>query len=106
MPSRNIFCEVEDNAVRCDLVNYTFARPPRPPNCDFDWGHSYAVGARGESRVLCGGDTVVNPGARVLRYGARWDGAGVTCYAEQSGLECINADGRGFEISRTVLNRF
>ena len=106
LPSGNIFCEVDDNAIRCDLVNYTFTKPPRPRDCDFDWGHSYAVAARGASRVLCGGDTVVNRGARVLRYGARWDGVGVTCYAERTGLKCINAEGRGFEISRTTLNRF
>jgi len=30
----------------------------------------------------------------------------VTCYAEQTGLKCINGEGRGFEISRTMLNRF
>ena len=106
LPSGNVFCEVEENALRCDLVEFTFAKPPRPRNCDTDWGHAYSIGARGVSRVLCAGDTVVNRGARVLRYGARWDGVGVTCYAERTGLKCINADGRGFELSRATLNRF
>jgi len=106
LPSRNIFCEVEEGALRCDLVDFTFARPPRPKDCDTDWGHAYSIGPRGTSRVLCAGDTVVNRGARVLRYGARWDGVGVTCHAERTGLNCINADGHGFEISRNRLNRF
>lgn len=106
LPSGNIFCEVEDNAIRCDLVTFTFAKPPRPAECETDWGHAYSVGARGGARVLCAGDTVVNRGARVLRHGARWDGVGVTCYSERTGLKCINADGRGFEISRSVLSLF
>jgi len=106
LPFGNIFCAVEENAIRCDLAEFSFAKPPRPRDCETDWGHAYALGARGGSRVLCAGDTVINRGAPVLRYGARWDGLGVTCYAERTGLKCINGDGRGFEISRTMLNRF
>ncbi|MBU8545433.1 MULTISPECIES: DUF6636 domain-containing protein [Roseomonadaceae] len=106
MPSGNVFCEVEENALRCDLVDFTFARPPQPADCETDWGHAYSLAARGTSRVLCAGDTVVNRGARRLRYGDRWDGVGVTCHAERTGLKCINAEGRGFELSRTRLSRF
>ena len=105
-PSGNIFCEPDGETIRCDLVNFTFAKPPRPRDCDTDWGHAYSVGPRGASSVLCAGDTVVNRGARVLRYGARWDSKGVTCFSEQTGMRCINMDGRGFEISRARLNRF
>lgn len=106
LPSGNVFCEVEEGALRCDLVEFSFARPPKPKDCDTDWGHAYSIGARGGPRVLCAGDTVVNRGARRLNYGERWDGVGVTCHAERSGLRCINADGRGFELSRRQLGMF
>ncbi|NKC29668.1 DUF6636 domain-containing protein [Falsiroseomonas selenitidurans] len=106
LPSGNVFCAVEENALRCDLVEFSFTRPPRPQDCDTDWGHAYSLGARGGARALCAGDTVVNRGARRLRYGERWDGAGVTCHAERTGLHCINADGRGFDLARSRLGLF
>ena len=105
-PSGNVFCEVVEDALRCDLVDFSFAKPPQPRGCDTDWGHAYSIGRRGGPDVLCAGDTVVNRGARRLNYGQRWDGVGVTCHAERSGLNCINADGRGFGFSRREINLF
>jgi hypothetical protein len=106
LPSGNIMCGVDDGAVRCEIVTFTFARPAAPADCDSDWGHAYGIGARGASSVLCAGDLVIGRGLPVLAYGARWRGAGVTCQSERTGLRCVNAEGRGFEISRSRLNRF
>lgn len=106
LSSGNVFCEVEENALRCDLVDYSFAKPAQPAGCETDWGHAYSIGARGGTRVLCAGDTVMNRGARRLNYGQRWDGVGVTCHAERTGLRCINAEGHGFELSRRRLNLY
>ncbi len=106
LPSGNIRCEVMDRALRCEIVNFSFARPQAPEECDSDWGHAYALAARGPSAVLCAGDLVVNPRLPVLGYGARWSGAGVVCTSGQAGLRCSNAEGRGMGMSRARLNRF
>ncbi|MBU8537418.1 DUF6636 domain-containing protein [Falsiroseomonas tokyonensis] len=106
MPSGNIRCEVMDRALRCEIVNFSFARPPAPEECDSDWGHAYALAARGPSAVLCAGDLVVSPRLPVLGHGARWSGAGVVCTSGQAGLRCVNGEGRGMEMSRARLNRF
>jgi len=108
LSSGNIFCDIDDNAIRCDLTNHTFPNPPLPAGCDasFGWGHAYSVGATGAPRVLCGGDTVVNRGARVLRAGSQWRGQGVTCNAERASIRCTNGEGRGFEITRAKLTLF
>ncbi|MGG5885876.1 DUF6636 domain-containing protein [Falsiroseomonas sp. HC035] len=106
LPSGNIFCEMEEGAIRCDIVNYSYTPPPKPQDCEFDWGHSVAVGPVGAARLLCGGDTVVNRGARRLRYGTAWQGPGLTCTATQAMLRCANAAGQGFEFARTRLQLF
>lgn len=106
LPSGNIRCEVWEGAVRCEIVNFSFPRPPSPEECDSDWGHAYGLAARGRSEVLCAGDLIVSRTVPVLGYGATWRGAGVVCASSQAGLRCSNAEGRGFELSRARLNRF
>ncbi|MBU8545432.1 MULTISPECIES: DUF6636 domain-containing protein [Roseomonadaceae] len=106
LPSGNVLCEVMENALRCEIIEFRFARPAAPKDCDSDWGHAYGIAARGRAQVLCAGDLVVNRGLPRLNYGQRWDGTGVTCQAERSGLRCVNAEGGGLELSRSRLGLF
>ena len=107
MPSKNIACQVfADNGqdmLRCDIV--TIDTPPRrPPDCELDYGHAFAMTAKGDARGgsarICAGDTVMDPSLPVLAYGEIWQRAGFTCRSEQTGLTCFNAMQHGFSLAR------
>ncbi|MBR0673208.1 DUF6636 domain-containing protein [Neoroseomonas soli] len=106
LPSGNIHCAVHEGTLRCDVMNFTYARPPRPPGCDLDWGGAVSLGGKGVVQVICHGDTVADPANPVLGYGQAWQGPGMACTAARTGLRCTNGDGRGFEMSRGRLRVF
>ncbi len=130
-PSGNIVCAVfaldtpGAFRVRCDLLEHTWVLPPRPDDCEYDWGHgtylesgqsgitcvsdsaigSPAVGAEGTwwngqpgSEVVAGGDA---GGLVALSYGATMTFGPVSCLSSLDGLHCTDSDtGAGFDISR------
>lgn len=106
LPSGNIHCALYDGILRCDVLRASYARPPRPRDCEQDWGDAVEIRARGPARLLCHGDTVANPGSPILHYGTAWQGPGMTCTAAETGLRCQNAEGRGFEMARARLRLF
>lgn len=71
-----------------------------------DWTFGYEMGARSRSRTVCAGDTVLSPGARVVRYGTTWRGGAFRCKSLRTGLRCNNATGHGFFLSRQRSYRF
>jgi hypothetical protein len=87
--------------VRCDirsgLVN---PRPRRPAGCDLDFGSALGMTKVGAAKVLCHGDTVLDPRARVLPYGTSFVRDGFRCTSRTTGLTCTNARGHGWFISR------
>lgn len=112
-PSKNIGCQFfTDNGqgtLRCDIVNVD--KPPRrPPDCELDYGHAFAMtvkgDARGGSARICAGDTVVDPSLPVLAYGEVWQHGGFTCRSEETGLTCFNAMQHGFGLSRAKQEVF
>jgi hypothetical protein len=106
LPSGNIHCALFDGELRCDVLNFSYARPPRPQGCDLDWGGAVTLQAKGPARLLCHGDTVADRGNPVLGYGRAWQGPGMACTAATTGLRCTNGDGRGFEMARARLRLF
>lgn len=110
-PSKNIYCTYfkgdGPTSLRCDIQKVSNRLPPRPRDCDLDWGRAFEVteGARTASRI-CVGDTVADPGVRVLPYGQTWQRGGFTCQSSESGLTCRNANGAGFELSRAAQRIF
>lgn len=106
LPSGNIHCALQEGALRCDVLDFTYARPPRPPGCGLDWGGAVELGGKGAAALLCHGDTVADQRHPVLGYGRAWQGPGMACTAAQTGLRCTNGDGRGFEMSRARLRLF
>lgn len=108
-PSKNIACQFyTDNGqgvLRCDIMNME-TRPPRPANCDLDWGHAFEMSAKGNPTRICAGDTVMDPSMPVLAYGEIWQRAGFTCRSEQTGLTCFNAMQHGFSLARAEQRVF
>lgn len=103
-PSGNIHCLLHDGpnwrGARCDIREGVVSFPVRPRRCTADWGRSFEVSAEGVAGPGCAGDTVADPAARVLPYGASLTLGGVTCRSERSGMTCTNRAGRGFTLAR------
>ena len=106
LPSGNIHCMAFEGTLRCDLLRAAFPPPPRPRDCEQEYGSAVELGPRGPARLICHGDTVADPGNPVLGYGRAWQGWGLSCLASQAGLRCVNAQGRGFEMARAALRLF
>lgn len=106
-PSGNIHCmfdagfeNVQPN-IRCDILSIEGAVPPRPADCDLEWGRSFGIDTGGQSgQLICAGDTVMNDQYPVLGYGQVWQQSGFTCTSDEKGVSCFNALRHGFTLSR------
>jgi hypothetical protein len=105
-PSANIGCGYYDRVLRCDVRDGVKPLPPRPANCPLDWGQGFWLHERGPARIVCAGDTALNPTAPVVRYGTTWQGGRISCSSTPHGLRCTNADRHGFFLSRGEAYRF
>jgi hypothetical protein len=116
-PSSNIHCrvDVDEGApgqksighLRCDIREITGAVPPKPGDCDFDWGQAFGIAEDGRAgRRLCYSDTVADDALPALAYGNAWQRGGFTCKSEPAGLTCSNASGHGFALSKNDQRLF
>ena len=100
-PSGNIACDYFEGFLRCDLMEISNRVPPRPDDCDLDWGKAFGMAADDRSAYrLCHGDTVFGSSTPVLDYGSSWSRGGFTCISTERGLTCRNAHGAGWDLSR------
>ena len=109
MPSNQIHCMIvtnegnsEPNGINCE-INQTFVRTPvrpRPPDCEYDWGHSFELGNDSNADLACVSDSVRSDDSPVLTYGSSIKAGKIVCSSEESGLTCKNARGHGFFLSR------
>jgi hypothetical protein len=109
-PSGNIHCQFfnydKQTSLRCDIAQIA-TRPPRPADCELDWGGAFEVSVRGHNaQRICHGDTVKDTSLPVLAYGAIWQRGGFTCTSDQTGLTCFNADRHGFSLSKARQDIF
>jgi hypothetical protein len=109
-PSGNIHCQFyggDDATIRCDLAQISNRPPPRPRDCDLEWGQAFEIGARAARGTrLCYGDTVQDARLPVLPYGQSFQRRGLACISTQAGVGCRNAAGHGFELSRAEQRIF
>lgn len=106
MPSGNVFCYAEPAGVRCDIMQTSNQPPPRPANCEFDYGKAFWLPAAGKPERMCVSDTVADPSARKLQYEEVWVLPGIECTSKKTGLTCVNRDGHGFELKRSEQRLF
>ena len=107
-PSGNIHCMGGEGwGMDCELIGMDSGPLlDRPWDCEGDWGHRFAVGPSGPAAMLCASDTVRDPGGAVLPYGSSIAVGGVTCTSREAGLDCRNAQGHGFHLSRRSQSLF
>ena len=108
-PSGNIQCGMSTGdyaQVRCDMGSLTPTYRKAPPDCEFDWGSSFAVDAGGPGYLACVSDSVADPGGIELGYGKSISLGPFTCSSEKSGIECGNLGGHGFKLSKAKQKLF
>ena len=107
-PSGNIGCElVTTQVARCDIHEHSWSPPPKPADCDLDWGFGLQVATSGQAGFVCAGDTAVDPASPVLAYGQRARQGTFVCESAETGVTCTNeATGRGFFLSRESYRFF
>lgn len=103
-PTGNIGCLFTvdtEVTVRCDLLHYIPSFTQAPQDCEFDWGGSFGTSTAAKvGELLCYSDTVLDPQAEILAYGASVTYGDVTCRSDKSGVTCENGKRHGFQISR------
>lgn len=107
-PSNNIHCALEDAGMRCDIIEFNSAPPPKPASCgDADWGQGFFITPNGQKgERICYTDTVINDDWPVLSYGSVWERPGFTCTSTIDGMACTNAAGHEFMLSRARQELF
>jgi hypothetical protein len=99
-PSGNIGCAYDTTSLRCDIRSGIPHPPPRPKNCDLDWGGGYNLSPTGRASVTCAGDTAIDGHARIIPYGTTWQRGAFRCSSQIAGLRCTNTAGHGFFLSK------
>lgn len=98
-PSGNIACAVYDGYLRCDLRENQAKIPPRPRDCDGDFGNAFQMGLKTYAARICHGDTVFGD-YPVLAYGRSWSYQGFVCTSAANGLTCRNPVKHGFFLNK------
>lgn len=110
-PSGNIHCglyaSAESTGVRCDVYEMTARSYNQvPPECEFDWGNSFAVNSVGMGYLACVSDAVADDSGLELDYGKAVSLGGITCNSAKSGMTCTNEEGHGFSVAKAKQKLF
>ncbi len=105
-PSKNIFCVIYGDRLRCEIVSRLSPMPPQPDSCNLDWGNGLVLRKVGKAKVLCAGDTAYSPNYKTLAYGETWSKSGFICKSRTDGLTCTNPKGNGFFLNRKEWKTF
>ncbi|CAM3515994.1 hypothetical protein H7J08_24935 [Mycobacterium frederiksbergense] len=105
-PSGNVSCILDSEYLRCDIAERDWALPPRPADCELDYGQGIALTPGEPATLVCAGDTTLG-GPDVLAYGRSITRGALSCTSAESGMSCRDTgSGRGFSLSRQVYQLF
>jgi hypothetical protein len=103
-PSGNINCSLSTQgssiAARCEVVEHTWAAPPREPECHLNWGDRFELTQGNNAAFDCYGQEF--PAANeALVYGQTRSFGSITCDSEFTGMTCTDSStGHYFRVSR------
>jgi Family of unknown function (DUF6636) len=113
-PTGNIFCSIAPSGAvpaGCEVRDGRVTPPPG--TCDTSGGGAKDVGRiewSGDTpKPVCNSDTMYQPGAQVLQYGAvaTVQGSPFQCISESIGMTCINTAGKkGFFLAKGAYTIF
>lgn len=105
-PSGNVGCILGSDYARCDIVDRDWNPPPRPTDCEFDYGQGIGIAPGEPAAFVCAGDTTLG-GTHVLTYGTTLTRGRLSCDSSEGGIACRDArTGHGFSIAREVYQLF
>ncbi|BBZ17090.1 hypothetical protein MGAD_14250 [Mycolicibacterium gadium] len=105
-PTGNVACMIVMDLARCDIIDRDWSPPPRPADCEFDYGHGIEIVAGQPASFVCAGDTVFGAD-EVLPYGDAITAGPLRCESADSGITCRDADtGHGFTIALDAYQLF
>jgi len=106
-PSGNVGCSIDMDSVRCDISERNWAPPPRPADCEFDYGQGITLSPGEPAQFVCAGDTALTPEAGPLPYGDSITAGILRCESAESRITCLDRKtGHGFSISREAYQLF
>lgn len=105
-PSGNVGCYIDPTAVRCDISERDWTPPPRPADCDFDYGQGINLSTGETPNFVCAGDTALG-GGTPLAYGQSVAAGALRCDSAETGITCIDSTtNHGFSIARERYQLF
>jgi len=105
-PSGNVGCTLDSTHVRCDISERSWSPPPRPADCEFDYGQGIGMSAGEQAAFVCAGDTAMGAG-QPLAYGKSITKGDLTCESAEAGItRRDSATGHGFTIAREAYKVF
>ncbi len=105
-PTGNIRCGLDASYVRCDISQRSFTMPPKPADCNLDWGSGLELGTAGQSQIVCAGDAIDGKDLR-LPYGQAIRAGKLICASAEAGITCSQiGNGHGFFLSRASYRQF
>jgi hypothetical protein len=88
--------------ARCDIKHRSWSPPPTPKSCPpiVNYGQGLIVTGSGAGRLVCAGDTTLDPRAKALPYDDDTLVGSFRCASRMDGVTCTNtASGHGFFIA-------
>lgn len=105
-PTGNIACMIVMDLARCDIIDHDWSPPPRPADCEFDYGQGIEIIAGQTATFVCAGDTAFGPDD-VLAYGDAITAGPLRCESAQAGISCRDTDtGHGFSLGLEAYQLF
>jgi hypothetical protein len=105
-PSGNVGCYLDPSAARCDISERDWPSPPRPADCEFDYGQGINLAAGAAPNFVCAGDTALG-GGNPLGYGQSVSAGPLRCDSAETGITCIDSMTKhGFAIARERYQLF
>lgn len=105
-PTGNVSCMIDADWARCDIIDHDWSPPPRPADCEFDYGQGISLAPGEQAAFVCAGDTAFGPD-EVLPYGESITAGVLRCESAESGITCRDVQtGHGFSISRQACRLF
>jgi len=100
--SGNIYCDLGNGGVACDISDFTYVPPPPPPcGQHLAWGSRFTLNQGKAPAMECHGDTLRVPGEQTLNYGQTLSAGAITCDSEAAGMTCTDTStGHFFRVSR------
>ena len=105
-PTGNVACMIVMDLARCDIIDRDWSPPPRPADCEFDYGQGIEIIVGQSAAFVCAGDTAFGT-EDVLAYGDAITAGPLRCESAAAGVTCRDTDtGHGFSLGLEAYQLF